>query len=122
MRIEISVALVSPLVGVMCIDGGAPRTFSVIFDVLEMSGYVLARGWISSRVRARRSRSTSRSWRDWRLSQNRSVVPKYRARRSAVSALMRRLPCTMRVIQEAPVDLVRPRLSCGDDPPLKIAE
>jgi hypothetical protein len=28
----------------------------------------------------------------------------------------------VRVIQEAPVDLVRPRLSCGDDPPLKIAE
>ena len=36
MRIEISVAE-PPLVGVIRIDGGAPRTFPIIFDVLEIA-------------------------------------------------------------------------------------
>src|SRR5664279_4400576 len=54
---------------------------------------------ILSRVLPRWSFSTSRSKRVWRLSQKRSVVPKYRASRSAVSAVTRRLPWTISLIR-----------------------
>src|ERR1041384_424850 len=48
-----------------------------------------------------RSRSTSRSYVDCRLSQNRSEVPKNRARRKAVSAVMDRTPRTISLIRRA---------------------
>ena len=46
-----------------------------------------------------RSRSRSRSYATCRFSQNRSDVPKNRAKRSAVSALTPRVPCTISLMR-----------------------
>ena len=55
--------------------------------------------WIRPRVPASRSRSISRSWRAWRLSQNWSEVPKNLASRRDVSAVMDRFPWTISLIR-----------------------
>jgi len=52
-----------------------------------------------SRRSPSRSFSLSRSYRAWRFSQKRSDVPKYRASRNAVSALIARIPWTISLIR-----------------------
>ncbi len=78
-------------------------TTKVIFRSIELAGrghgVVVSTSTCCSKSGPRRSRSTSRSYRDCRLSQRLSEVPKNRASRSAVSAVIRRLPCTISLMR-----------------------
>jgi superfamily II DNA or RNA helicase len=61
---------------VLCDNRAHARAQSTAASRPQREIHVRTSGWISWSVEASRSRSTSRSWRPWRFSQNRSLVAK----------------------------------------------